>query len=189
MKRAEKSTFINNNCNIEINIYFRGLFVSYKSNFRSYRIIFIFHRRWPLGMSREYFRTDRGQPTVLSCIERKREIRVFERSHVPPNRGNIALKCSSILPLVATRSSTSDALHFPGYTPAWCMHRRSRWRSRLFSHGDWIRRSKLHSASSRSRARARDLFPLRKPSSPLSSLSLSRTCTRSCSARYFVFTV
>lgn len=100
---------------------------------------------------------DRGQPTVSSIErKRKREIRVFERSHVLPNRGNIALKCSSILPLVATRSSMRRRAMpriFRNILP-WCMHRRSRWRSRLFSHGDWIRRSKLYSASPRSRARS-----------------------------------
>lgn len=124
---------------------------------------------------RQYFRTNRGQPTTVSSSiegERKREIGIFERFHVPSNHGNIVLKCSSILPLVATRCSTRRRAMpciFRNILPRGaCIDDRAD--DLVFSHTEieFVGvNSILHPLD-----RARDLFLLRKPSNPLSSLSL-----------------
>lgn len=106
----------------------------------------------------EYFRKDRGQP---SSISRKREKERGGRGEISPSLRmyeDVVLKCSSILPPAATRSSMrrrrAMSRIFRNILPAWRMHRRSGRRSRLFSHGDWIRRSKLHFCVLSTRARA-----------------------------------
>lgn len=156
----------------------RSLFVSYKSNCRLYRI-FIFHRPSRCCI----LEMDRGQPTVSSIErKRKREIRVFERSHVLRNRGNIALKCSSILPLVATRSSMRRRAMpriFRNILPRGaCIDDRADDLVFSYTEIEFVGvNSILHLD------RARDLLPSRKPSNPLSSLSLFFSLSRSSSPK------
>jgi len=86
-----RNRFLNNNHNIEINIL-RSLFVSYKSNCRLYRMIFIFHRPWRCCIL-EWIADNRR-----SQVSREREKERYEYS-----RDLTSFQIAGISPLSAAR--------------------------------------------------------------------------------------